>query len=50
MRKKENPHRGGRFVDFLKEEGIYEEVVARAEKELAQEKSTSGARRLRRRK
>jgi hypothetical protein len=27
---KSNPHTGGRFDDFLKEEGIYDEVQARA--------------------
>jgi transcriptional regulator with XRE-family HTH domain len=32
--KKHNPHRGGRFDDWLKEEGIYEQVVAQAEKEI----------------
>ncbi len=32
--KKINPHRGSNFDDFLKEQGIYEEVVARAEKEI----------------
>ena len=32
--KKSNPHRGGRFDDYLKEEGIYEQVVAQAEKEI----------------
>jgi len=28
--KKRNPHRGGNFDDFLKEQGIYEEVSAKA--------------------
>jgi len=28
--KKRNPHRGSNFDDFLKEEGIYEEVAATA--------------------
>jgi antitoxin HicB len=27
---KANPHKGGNFDDFLKEDGIYEEVQARA--------------------
>jgi hypothetical protein len=30
MTKKKNPHIGSSFDDFLKEEGIYEEVTARA--------------------
>lgn len=29
-----NPRDGGSFADFLKEEGIYEKVVSRAEKEI----------------
>src|SRR4051812_10304420 len=29
-----NPHKGGNFAEFLKEEGIYDEVVSRAEKEI----------------
>ncbi len=29
-----NPHRGSSLADFLKEEGIYDEVKARAEKEI----------------
>jgi antitoxin HicB len=32
--KNPNPHDGSNFDDFLKEQGIYEEVVARAEKEI----------------
>ena len=32
--KKSNPRSGSRFDNFLKEEGIYEEVVSRAEKEI----------------
>ena len=32
--KKINPRRGSSFDDFLKKEGIYEEVVAQAEKEI----------------
>jgi DNA-binding Xre family transcriptional regulator len=32
--KKINPRRGGSFDDFLKEEGIYDQVVAQAEKEI----------------
>ena len=32
--KKNNPHRGQRFDDWLKEEGLYEQVVAQAEKEI----------------
>lgn len=31
-KKKSNPHRGSSFDDFLKEEGIYEEVTATAMK------------------
>jgi len=31
--KRSNPHRGSLFSDWLKEEGIYEQVVAQAEKE-----------------
>jgi hypothetical protein len=31
-RKKKNPHLGSSFDDFLKEEGIYEEVTANAMK------------------
>jgi AraC-like DNA-binding protein len=30
MKKESNPHRGSDFDDFLKEEGIYEEVTSRA--------------------
>ena len=32
--KKSNPRRGSSFDDFLKEDGIYREVVAQAEKEI----------------
>ncbi|HWB83508.1 MAG TPA: hypothetical protein VG675_05180 [Bryobacteraceae bacterium] len=32
MIKKKNPHLGSKFSDFLKEEGIYEEVTANAMK------------------
>jgi hypothetical protein len=32
--KKNNPHWGSSLDDFLKEEGIYDEVVARVEKEV----------------
>ncbi len=32
--KKTNPHRGTRLDTFLKEEGIYREVIAQAEKEI----------------
>jgi DNA-binding Xre family transcriptional regulator len=32
--KRTNPHHGSRFEDFLKEEGIYDQVVAQAEKEI----------------
>jgi len=32
--KKTNPHRGSDFDDFLREEGIYEEVNAMAAKEI----------------
>jgi len=32
--KKSNPREGDRFDDYLKEEGIYEQVVAQAEKEI----------------
>jgi len=32
--KNRNPRDGSRFDDFLKKDGIYEEVVARAEKEI----------------
>ena len=32
--KKLNPRRGGSFDAFLKEEGIYDQVVAQAEKEI----------------
>ena len=32
--KKTNPHRGGSLNDFLKEERIYGQVVAQAEKEI----------------
>jgi antitoxin HicB len=31
-KKKANPHRGSSFADFLKEDGIYEEVTATAMK------------------
>ena len=31
---KKNPHRGGSFEDFLREQGIHEEVKRRAEKEI----------------
>ena len=34
MTKKKNPHIGSSFDDFLKEEGIYEDVTARAIKRL----------------
>jgi hypothetical protein len=37
--KKTNPRRGSRFDDFLKQEGIYKEVVALAKKEIAVAKS-----------
>ncbi|MDL5053625.1 helix-turn-helix transcriptional regulator [Oscillatoria laete-virens NRMC-F 0139] len=32
MSKKTNKHRGGRFEDFLKEEGLYDEIEQVAEK------------------
>jgi len=32
LKKKKNPHQGSSFDDFLKEEGIYEEVTATAMK------------------
>ena len=32
--KKENPHWGSSLDDFLKQEGIYDEVVAQVEKEV----------------
>lgn len=32
MKTKQNRHRGGKFDDFLKEEGLYEEVCAAAAK------------------
>jgi hypothetical protein len=37
--KKTNARRGNTFEDFLKEENIYEEVVAQANKEIAASKS-----------
>ncbi len=33
-KKKTNPHRGSRFEDFLREEGLHAKVVAQAEKEI----------------
>ncbi len=32
--RKVNPRRGSKFDDFLKKEGIYEDVVAQSEKEI----------------
>jgi len=41
---KPNPHRGGDFDDFLKEEGIYEEVTAAALQELIKKPNTKHSR------
>lgn len=43
---KKNPHRGSNFDDFLKEEGLYDEVCAAAAKRLIAQQVTESLKEL----